>query len=316
MKDESVPDNFDGSSFQNKAAGFEDPVQLPSNGATARQWQDANRSWWEKTPMRYDWRESIGSQPGTKPYYDEIDRRFLESVRQYLPWKRSPFESLIPYSDLDHLDALEIGVGQGTHAQLIALHSKSFTGIDLTQAACISTQKRFKLAGIDGRILQMDAEAMSFPDNSFDFIWSWGVIHHSSNTQNVLREMHRVLRPGGHATVMVYYRSFIQYYLINGIARGLLRREFWKTGGIHQINQAATDGALARFFTVDDFSKLLGSLFVIERVGITGQKPDAIPLPNGRLKTFLIRHIPDAITRFVTDRLRLGLFLIVRIRKA
>lgn len=308
-------DNFDSNSFRNKAAGFDAPAQLPANGDTARHWQDANKAWWEKTPMRYDWRESIGSQPGTKEYYDEIDRRFLGSARQYLPWKDSPFESLIPYSDLVHMDVLEIGVGQGTHAQLIALRSKSFTGIDLTQAACNSTQKRFELAGIDGKILQMDAEAMSFPDSSFDFIWSWGVIHHSSNTENVLREMHRVLRPGGHATVMVYYRSFVQYYLISGIARGILRREFWKTGGIHQINQAATDGALARFFTVDDFSKLLGGLFVIEKVWITGQKPDAIPLPNGALKTFLIDHVPNGITRFVTDWLRFGTFLIVRIKR-
>ncbi len=310
-----MKDNFDSTSFQNKASGFEDPVQLPTSGDTAKQWQDANKSWWEKTPMRYDWRESIGHQPGTKAYYDDIDRRFLESARHYLPWKRSPFESLVPFDDLEHMDVLEIGVGQGTHAQLIASHAKSFTGIDLTEAASAATKKRFELAGLDGKILRMDAEAMSFPDNSFDFIWSWGVIHHSANTQSVLREMHRVLRPGGHATVMVYYRSFIQYYLINGIARGLLRREFWTIGDIHQINQAATDGALARYFATEDFAKLLGHLFTIEKVWITGQKPDAVPLPNGRLKTFLLDHIPDVITRFITDRLRFGTFLIVRIKR-
>ena len=311
-----MKDNFDSSSFQNKAAGFEDPVQLPANGDTAKQWQDANKSWWEKTPMRYDWRESIGSEPGTKAYYAEVDRRFLDAVRHYLPWQRLPFESLIPYAELKDLDVLEIGVGQGTHAQLIAAHAKSFTGIDLTEAACASTQKRFELAGLGGNVQQMDAEAMSFPDASFDFIWSWGVIHHSANTQTVLREMHRVLRPGGHATVMVYYRSFIQYYLINGFARGLLRGEFRTIGDIHKINQAATDGALARYFSATEFSRLLGGLFTLENVRVTGQKPDALPLPSGRFKTFLIRHLPDALTRFITDRLRLGTFLVARMKRA
>ena len=310
-----MDENFDSSSFRNKAAGFDAPAQLPENESAARKWQEANKSWWEKTPMRYDWRESIAIQPGTKEYYEEIDRRFLSAVSHYLPWDRSPFESLIPYDELKDLDVLEIGVGQGTHAQLIATHAKSFTGIDLTEAASASTKKRFELAGLKGNILRMDAEAMSFPDNSFDFIWSWGVIHHSSNTQNVLREMHRVLRPGGYATVMVYYRSFIQYYLISGIARGLLRREFWKTGDIHQINQAATDGALARYYSTEEFSRLLGQLFTIEKVWITGQKPEAFPLPSGALKTFLINNIPDVITRFVTNRLRLGTFLVVRIKR-
>ncbi len=265
--------------------------------------------------MRYDWRASIGCEPGTKPYYDEVDHRFLESVSHYLPWERAPFESLIPYPQLPRFDVLEIGVGQGTHAQLIASHAKSFTGIDLTEAASAATRKRFELAGIDGRIVRMDAEGMSFPDCSFDFIWSWGVIHHSADTRKVLREMHRVLRPGGLATVMVYYRSFTQYYVINGIAKGLLRREFWKVGDVHQINQASTDGALARFFSMAEFAALVDGLFVVERSWITGQKADAIPLPSGRLKSFLMRHLPDALTRFVTDRLRFGTFLVVRLRR-
>jgi SAM-dependent methyltransferase len=308
-------ENFDRGSFRNKAPGFNSPIQLPPNGDSAKQWQDANRSWWEKTPMRYDWRESIGSQRGTEEYYHEIDDRFLGAVSRYLPWKRAPFESLIPYDELSRLDVLEIGVGHGTHAQLIATRSKSFTGIDLTEAACASTIKRFELAGIHGTILKMDAEAMSFPDASFDFIWSWGVIHHSADTQKVLREMHRVLRPGGRATVMVYYRSLIQYYLINGVGRGIIGGELWKAGGIHRVNQQATDGAIARFFSVRDFASLLGGLFSAEKVWVTGQKPDAIPLPNGKLKALFIERIPDVVTRFLTDRLRLGTFLIVSMKR-
>ena len=61
------------------------------------------------------------------------------------------------------------------------------------------TSRRLKLFNIPGKVLQMDAEDMNFADYSFDFIWSWGVIHHSADTRRVLQEMHRVLRRGGTA---------------------------------------------------------------------------------------------------------------------
>ena len=308
-------ENFDGSRFVNKAKGFETPSQLPDTDKLTEEWQNANKSWWERSPMRYDWREAIPFAEGTKEYFDQVDSRFLESVRHYLPWHRYPFEQLIPYDELRNLDVLEIGVGQGTHAKLIAPHCKSFVGIDLTDKASKATRSRFELTGIDGQVHQMDAEKMTFPDQSFDFIWSWGVIHHSSNTGNVLREMARVLRTGGRASVMVYYRSPLQYYLFTGIGRGLLKREFWTVGGIHRINQVATDGALARFFSKAEFVKLLKGLFVVENVKVTGQKSDAVPLPHGRLKSFLVQRVPDRVTRIATDALRLGTFLIVDMKR-
>jgi len=310
-----MTDNFDGAHFSNKAPGFESPDQSPDSDHLARLWQTANKAWWERSPMRYDWREPIPFEEGTAEYFAHIDHRFLEAVRHYLPWHRLPFEELIPYDQLPHLHVLEVGVGQGTHAQLIAPHSKSFVGIDLTERAARATTTRFRLADIRGRIFQMDAEHMTFADQSFDFIWSWGVIHHSSNTQRVLREMARVLRPGGKAALMVYYRSPLQYYLFTGLGRGLLKGDFWSVGGIHRINQAATDGALARFFSIAAFSKLAQGMFLIDRTFITGQKADAFPILHGRLKSFLLAHTPDSITRFITNVLRLGTFLIVRLTR-
>src|SRR5207249_5020281 len=124
----------------------------------------------------------------SKEYFREIDRRFLESARHYLDWRGQPFDDLIPFANLHDQDVLEIGVGQGTHAELIAPRCKSFTGIDLTSAATQMTSRRFEISGISGIIKQMDAEDMVFADSSFDFIWSWGVIHHSANTRRILEE--------------------------------------------------------------------------------------------------------------------------------
>ena len=307
--------NFDGVRFANKAPAFDRPTATPFDEQTRRDWQDLNKSWWENSPMRYDWREGVAQEAHSREYFDEIDRRFLDSVRHYMPWRERPFEQWIPYGDLGSKDVLEIGVGQGTHAQLIAPLARSYTGIDLTESATAATGARLHALGIDAQVHRMDAEKMSFADASFDFVWSWGVIHHSSSTPDVIGEMARVLRPGGRAVVMVYHRSFAQYWLFNGLGRGILRRELWKVGNVHRINQAATDGALARFYSPREFARAAASSFTVRRMEVTGLKTDAIPLPPGRLKSALLRNVPDAVTRFCTDSLRWGTFLVVELER-
>jgi hypothetical protein len=114
--------NFSDAGFGNKAIGFDRPTQLPLDATQHRTWQLANRSWWEASPMRYDWRQDIGHVAGTVEYFQEIDRRFLSTVRSYMPWRDIPFDAIIPFEKLRAWDVLEIGVGQGTHAQLLAPH--------------------------------------------------------------------------------------------------------------------------------------------------------------------------------------------------
>jgi ubiquinone/menaquinone biosynthesis C-methylase UbiE len=306
--------NFATTEFGNKAEGFDHPTQLPRDDVERHQWQAANKAWWESTPMRYDWRDAIPAAPGTRDYYKEIDRRFLDSVRKYMPWSEAPFDALIPFSSLGNQDVLEIGVGQGTHAQIIAPRCKSFTGIDLTEYASSMTASRFTLFDIPGRIVQMDAESMMFPDNSFDFIWSWGVIHHSANTHKILEEMHRVLRPDGRATVMVYHRSWWHFYF-GGLVRGIFRGQFRGKRGLHQVAQCATDGAIARFYTSTEWQQTTRDLFEIDAVKIYGLKVELLPLPAGRFKGVVERLIPNGVGRLLTNHMRLGSFLVAEMHK-
>jgi ubiquinone/menaquinone biosynthesis C-methylase UbiE len=307
--------NFTGRTFANKAAGFDNPIQLPTTNAERAQWQSANKAWWEATPMRYDWRKTVPFEPGTREYYEEIDRRFLASAREYMVWKSEPFDELIPYSELPRLDVLEIGVGQGTHAQLIAAHAKSFTGIDLTEAAHHSTTSRLELFGLTGRILQMDAEDMEFSDASFDFIWSWGVIHHSADTRRVLAEMNRVLRPGGRATVMVYHRNWWNFLIVAGGLKGLVQGQLKLLGNLHKIAQGATDGAIARYYRPDEWRDVARDLFEVERIRICGLKNDVIPLPPGKIKEMAEKITPRILTRTMTNTMRMGSFLVAEMRK-
>jgi len=297
--------------FKSKAFGFDQPTQLPRDAAEHERWQTANRAWWEAAPMRYDWRAELDERVGTKAYFQEIDRRFIESAKGYLSSRRIPFDDLIPFAELGDKNVLEIGVGHGTHAQLLAPHCRSFVGIDLTRTAAAMTAKRFALFGMPGSVLQMDAERLAFADASFDYIWSWGVIHHSADTRRVLVEMHRVLRPGGGCTLMVYYRSWWNYYV-----SGFLRRAFLALRrGIHQASASNTDGAIARYYTPMEWRALTKDLFVSRSIRIYGMKSDLVLLPYGRLKRAVMTILPNSLARFMTGRLRMGSFLVATMDK-
>lgn len=113
------------------------------------------------------------------------------------------------------LDVLEIGVGMGAdHVEWARYGPKTLTGIDLTERALHHTRARLELYERTSRLLVGDAENLTFPDNSFDLVYSWGVLHHSPDTPRAVREVFRVLRPGGRARVMIYHsRSLVGYML-------------------------------------------------------------------------------------------------------
>jgi SAM-dependent methyltransferase len=298
--------------------GFSSPTALPETPEQAKAWQDANRSWWENHPMRYDFTEKVDVQEFTREFYEEIDHRFFRDARPYLPYRQLPFEQLIDFESLATKDVLEIGVGMGSHAQLLAPRSRSFTGIDLTDYAVKSTSERMKRFDLDKphiKILRMDAENLEFDDGSFDFVWSWGVIHHSSNTRRILQEIHRVLRPGGRATTMVYHRNFWNYYIYSGFFGGIIKRHLFRTGSLHEVRQTEIDGALARFYTVPEWKDLVSEFFDIEDVRIMGSKSELVPLPGGRLKNATLRAVPDSAGRFFTNTCRMGTFLVSSFRK-
>jgi SAM-dependent methyltransferase len=302
--------------------GFNTPTALPQTHAQSEAWQQANRAWWESHPMRYDFSAKVQAKEFTEEFYREIDARFFSDVRTFMPWKNIPFDPLIDFQSLGNKDVLEIGVGNGSQAQLISPFTRSYTGIDLTDYAVTSTTKRLQFLrnNDEGKrpppaILRMDAEKMDFADASFDFIWSWGVIHHSSNTRGILEEMHRVLRPGGYAVTMVYHRSFWNYYIFAGLFGGVLRGKFPQHGLVHNARQQLIDGAIARYYTRPEWQTIVSDLFTVEDIRIYGSKSELLPMPSGKLKDRLRRALPDSCGRFLTNHCKLGMFLVSELKK-
>ncbi len=151
--------------------GFEKPTDLPKDTMQRNKWQEKNRWWWENSPMRYDWKKEISFVEFSREFFQEIDKRFFSNVRKYMPWKKIFFDPLVNFEALSEKDVLEIGVGNGSHAQLLARYCKSYTGIDITNYAVKSTSERMNCFGLkNATIIRMDAERMQFPDNTFDYI--------------------------------------------------------------------------------------------------------------------------------------------------
>lgn len=101
---------------------------------------------------------------------------------------------------------LEIGVGLGADHQRFAEAGTDLYGIDLTERAVDHTRNRLQAYGLASNLAVGDAEVLDFPDESFDLVYSWGVLHHSPDTSKAIREVYRVLSRGGGARIMIYHK--------------------------------------------------------------------------------------------------------------
>lgn len=117
---------------------------------------------------------------------------------------------------------LEIGVGLGADHQKLAEAGAILYGVDLTERAVSHTKRRFELMDLKSELATADAENLPFEDEAFDAVYSWGVLHHSPDTQKAVDEVYRVLKKGGFAKVMIYHKHSVvglMLWLRYGLAR-------------------------------------------------------------------------------------------------
>jgi SAM-dependent methyltransferase len=130
-------------------------------------------------------------------------------------YQLEPFiEHLAQFDDTRGKRVLEIGTGLGADHQRFAQSGAELYGVDITQRAIDHTRRRLELFGLPCRLSIGNAERLPFPDNFFDVVYAWGVLHHTPNTAQAVSEVHRVLRPGGRASVMIYHKWSIVGFML------------------------------------------------------------------------------------------------------
>jgi len=122
---------------------------------------------------------------------------------------------------------LNIGCGGGYEGLLFSGYGTRYIGLDFSHNAASFTKKLISNAGFDGDTFQSEAEALPFASDSIDYVYSSGVLHHTPNTEQALKEVHRVLKPGGTAMIGLYatYSTMFLWYRFRSILSGSLSKE-------------------------------------------------------------------------------------------
>ena len=143
-------------------------------------------------------------------YWAKGKKTFSGDNQGYAPnfrrWMAEQLRDLPPPAEV-----LEVGCGDASFTKELVKYSPAVTAIDISSAQIEENKSRF--SGIT--FLQHDV-ALQFPfaDNTFSAIWCSEVLEHLFDPAFALREMHRVMKPGGRLLVTVPYHGWFKNVLI------------------------------------------------------------------------------------------------------
>jgi ubiquinone/menaquinone biosynthesis C-methylase UbiE len=157
-----------------------------------------------------------GLEPGTREFFEKVRARRTAYELQWL-------DELMPFSGMTGRRVLEVGCGAGFDAYAFCHHGADYFGVDLAPANIERTRRHLALYGYQAQVLEADAEELPFPDAGFDAVFSNGVLHHTPDIRAALREVHRVIRPGGTFWASVYHKHSIFYWIKLGLGDQILK---------------------------------------------------------------------------------------------
>lgn len=172
----------------------------------------------------------------SKEYFDEVEKRkyFVEShipeFADFAKWKGKK--------------VLEIGCGIGTDAVNFAKNGAIYTGLDISAESLKITQERFKIYGLSGTFYNLDAQNIDLKQvgTNFDLIYSFGVIHHSPNPEQIINNCINLLADNGCLKLMVYAKNSWKNIMIQG--------------GLDQ-HEAQSNCPVAYTYTINDLRDIL-----------------------------------------------------------
>jgi SAM-dependent methyltransferase len=155
---------------------------------------------------------------GTREFFDAVARhRYYE----YAPW----MPEVMGFNDFSSARLLEVGCGMGTDLLQFARGGARVTGVDLTPRSIEISRQHFAVYGERGDFAITDGERLPFASESFDVVYSNGVLHHTPDTAGAVREIHRVLLTGGQTRIMLYHRRSVNYWIQIILRHGILHGE-------------------------------------------------------------------------------------------
>lgn len=171
---------------------------------------------------------------GSEQYFLDLESQRYRSHRHLKAW----IESMRPGSHV-----LEIGCGIGLDSATMARHGLQVTAADLTPVGAATADKRAAAQRLSAAYVCANGEHLPFPDRTFDYVYSFGVMHHAADTQRCIDEARRVLREGGEALIMLYHR-----HSLNEFVHRLVRVPFEERDELCPVVRRFTKAEIKRMF--------------------------------------------------------------------
>ena len=249
------------------------------------------RDYWNSRPC------NIRHSPkpvGSREYFDEVEFRkyFVEAhIPRFAEFERWKGKKV-----------LEVGCGIGTDSISFARHGAQVTAVDLTEKSLEVARQRAQVFGLEDRIrfIQGNAEKLSdsVPVDSYDLVYSFGVIHHTPHPERVVEEIRKYVTPASTVKIMVYNRwswKVLWILFIYGKCR------FWKLDRlIAEYSEAQTGCPVTYSYSRREGRRLLEDQgFRVTNVMVDHIFPYSIPeyVKYEYRKVWYFRWMPQALFR-------------------
>jgi ubiquinone/menaquinone biosynthesis C-methylase UbiE len=153
---------------------------------------------------------------------------------------------------------LEVGCGVGIDIARFARAGAQVNGIALSSTAVQLAKQNFEQQGITADLLVMNGEDLELADDTFDFVYAHGVLQYTADPDQMIRQIHRVLRPGGQAIIMVY-NTYSWLLALSKVMKVELEHE---------------DAPVLRTYSIKGFEQLLRPFDKIQII------PERFPVPS------------------------------------
>lgn len=227
------------------------------------------RSYWNAHTLGLQYVSDPAIQVGSAEFFAHI-RPWMNPYK--FPWIMARIEKEAKILRGKHL--LEVGCGMGYDSLEFLKRGVRVTATDLTPNAVELTRRHFEIEGVQAEDVRVENGLdLSFPDDSFDAVWSNGVLHATGDTRQAIREVYRVLRPGGRAIISHFYRRPSWMYWLSRL-------------GKENIEFKEEDPPVNEFYRENEILSMFAS-FRIEEVAREHYR--ALPVARQGLKAGLYR---------------------------
>src|SRR5258707_588480 len=206
---------------------------------------------------------------------------------------------------------LEVGVGMGADYLEWLKAGAQATGVDLSSASLERAKRRCEIAGYAPDLRVSDAEHLPFPDNSFDIVYSYGVMHHSPDTPQCIREAWRVLKPGGSLRIMIYHHPSLTGFML------WLRYGFLRGKSLRQSVHDHLESPGTKSYTREEARAMLQGFEQVEFRQAFSPGDLLLNEPSARFQGLVYRIVWRLYPRFLIRMFgeSWGLFLLISARK-